>query len=86
MNFSKTFSSGILIAVVGIVMFSAKAIMVKLAYKYQVSAVHLLLFRMLFSVPFYVLIAFYVKPQNDFDSSEQYMVVEQLQEMPLRCL
>ena len=64
MNFSKIFNSGILVAVVGIVMFSAKAIMVKLAYKYQVSAVHLLLFRMLFAVPFYVLIAFYVKPQN----------------------
>ncbi|MFD1294054.1 DMT family transporter [Lutibacter holmesii] len=64
MSFSKIFNSGILIAVVGIVMFSAKAIMVKLAYKYEVSAVHLLLFRMLFAVPFYLIIAFYVKPQN----------------------
>ncbi len=64
MNISKTINSGVLIAIVGIVLFSAKAIMVKLAYQYQVSAVHLLLFRMLFSLPFYVLIAFYVKPQN----------------------
>ncbi|WP_111707795.1 DMT family transporter [Lutibacter citreus] len=64
MRFSKTINSGFLIGVVGIVMFSAKAIMVKLAYNYNVTAVHLLLFRMLFSVPFYLLIAFYVKPQN----------------------
>lgn len=64
MNFSKTFNSGVLIGVVGIVLFSAKAIMVKLAYEYNVTAVHLLLFRMLFSVPFYLVVAFYVKPKN----------------------
>ncbi|SDW88020.1 Threonine/homoserine efflux transporter RhtA [Lutibacter oricola] len=64
MSFFKTVNSGVPIAIVGIVMFSAKAIMVKLAYKYQVDTVHLLLFRMLFSVPFYMLIAFYIKPQN----------------------
>lgn len=64
MKFSNAINSGFLIGVVGIVMFSAKAIMVKLAYSYNVTVVHLLLFRMLFSVPFYLLIAFYVKPQN----------------------
>ena len=64
MNFSKSINSGVLIGIVGIVLFSAKAIMVKLAYQYNVSAVHLLLFRMLFSFPFYLAIAFYVKPQN----------------------
>lgn len=73
MNFSKVYNSGVLIAIIGIVLFSAKAILVKLAYQYNVSSVHLLLFRMLFSAPFYLLIAFYVKPQypekikkNDF--------------------
>ena len=64
MNISKIANSGVLIGVVGIVLFSAKAIMVKLAYQYEVSSIHLLLFRMLFSLPFYILIAFYVKPQN----------------------
>lgn len=63
MNLSKVFNSGVLIAIVGIVLFSAKAILVKLAYKYHVNPVHLLLFRMLFSAPFYLVIAFYVKPQ-----------------------
>ena len=64
MNFSKTINTGVFIAIVGIVLFSAKAVLVKLAYQYQVSAIHLLLFRMLFAFPFYLLIAFYVKPQN----------------------
>lgn len=64
MNSSKFYTSGVLIAIVGIILFSAKAVMVKLAYQYNVSVVHLLLFRMLFSLPFYVLILSYVKPQN----------------------
>lgn len=63
MNLSKIVNSGVLIAITGIVLFSAKAILVKLAYNYQVSAVHLLLFRMLFSAPFYLVIAYYIKPQ-----------------------
>lgn len=64
MNYSKIYTSGILIAIVGIVLFSAKAVMVKLAYKYHVSVIHLLLFRMLFSLPFYVLILSFVKTQH----------------------
>ena len=49
------------IAVLGIVLFSAKAIMVKLAYRYEVSSLHLLLFRMLFSLPFYLLVLYFYK-------------------------
>lgn len=63
MNFSKI-SSGVFIAIVGIVLFSAKAIMVKLAYQYNVSSLHLLLFRMLFSLPFYIIIAFIYQPKQ----------------------
>ena len=37
--------------------FSAKAIFVKLAYTYGVDAITLLLFRMAFALPFFVLIA-----------------------------
>lgn len=61
MLFSKIKNSAVLIAVVGIVLFSAKAIMVKLAYQYNVSSLHLLLFRMLFSLPFYLMILYYQK-------------------------
>ncbi len=64
MNFSKIYTSGVVLAILGIVLFSAKAILVKLAYQYNVTSIHLLLFRMLFSAPIYLLIAFYVKPLN----------------------
>ncbi|MFP2994655.1 DMT family transporter [Spongiivirga sp. MCCC 1A20706] len=57
MNTSKNFSLGILLGIVGVVMFSSKAVMVKLAYNYEVDSVSLLLLRMLFSFPFYVIIA-----------------------------
>ena len=43
-------------------LFSAKAVLVKLAYQYDVSSIHLLLFRMLFALPFYLAIAFLRKP------------------------
>ncbi|SEE55213.1 EamA domain-containing membrane protein RarD [Tenacibaculum sp. MAR_2010_89] len=48
--------SGVFLGVLGIVMFSSKAVMVKMAYQYNVSSIHLLLFRMLFSLPFYIII------------------------------
>lgn len=48
---------GALLAIAGIVMFSAKAIMVKLGYRYDVDALTLLLLRMLFALPFYLAIA-----------------------------
>jgi len=53
---------GILLAILGVVLFSTKAVMVKLAYQYQVDHVTLLLFRMGFAFPFYVVIALWKKP------------------------
>lgn len=54
--------SGILFAIVGVVLFSAKAVMVKIAYTYSIDHLTLLLFRMGFALPFYLLIAFWKKP------------------------
>ncbi|WP_431165541.1 DMT family transporter [Tenacibaculum halocynthiae] len=48
--------SGVFLGILGIIMFSSKAVMVKMAYQYNVSSIHLLLFRMLFSLPFYIII------------------------------
>jgi drug/metabolite transporter (DMT)-like permease len=64
MKYPKFFTSGVFIAIVGIVLFSTKAIMVKMAYVYDVSSIHLLLFRMLFSLPFYIGITIYFKPEH----------------------
>ena len=60
----ETKSLGVLLAVLGVVLFSAKAIMVKLAYEYDVDSVTLLLFRLLFSLPVYLVIAFFVRPKK----------------------
>lgn len=54
-------SLGILYGVLGVVLFSSKAVMVKLAYRYDVDTLDLLLFRMLFSLPFYVFILFLIR-------------------------
>ncbi len=57
---------GALLAVTGIVMFSAKAIMVKLGYRHDVDAVTLLLLRMLFALPIYLFISVKeTKKQNE---------------------
>ena len=51
-------TKGVFLGIFGVVLFSSKAVMVKLAYRYQVDAVTLLTLRMLYSFPFYVLIAY----------------------------
>ena len=64
MQNQKFLSSGLLFAIAGVTLFSVKAILVKLAYRYSVSSEHLLLFRMLFALPFYLLIAWLKPPVN----------------------
>jgi len=54
----KQFWLGIIIGVLGVVLFSSKAVMVKIAYQYHVDAISILLLRMLFSFPFYIVIAY----------------------------
>ena len=49
--------TGLAIAICGAVLFSAKAIVAKLIYRYHVDAVTLIAFRMLFSVPFFAAVA-----------------------------
>lgn len=49
---------GVLMAITGIVMFSAKAIMVKLGYRYDVDTVTLLLLRMTFALPVFAFISY----------------------------
>jgi drug/metabolite transporter (DMT)-like permease len=53
----KTFLTGLAIAIVGAVLFSTKAIVAKLIYRYPVDAVTLICFRMLFSLPFFAAVA-----------------------------
>ena len=64
MEKEKSLSVGIFFAILGIVLFSAKAVMVKLAYTYNIDSVTLLLFRMMFAFPFYLGIALWNKAKN----------------------
>jgi drug/metabolite transporter (DMT)-like permease len=50
---------GLLLAGIGAVAFSGKAIIIKLAYRYGVDAVTLLMYRMLFSLPLFVFAAWF---------------------------
>jgi drug/metabolite transporter (DMT)-like permease len=50
---------GLLLAAAGAVGFSGKAIIVKLAYRYGVDAVTLIMYRMLFALPLFVLLAWW---------------------------
>lgn len=58
MKSKQSFIYGILLGVLGIVLFSSKAVMVKLAYQYNIDALSMLLLRMLFAFPFYIIIAY----------------------------
>ena len=53
------FLTGLLLGLLGAVLFSAKAIVAKLIYRYDVDAVTLIAFRMLFSLPFFAAIAYW---------------------------
>ena len=52
-------STGLLLAAAGSIAFSGKAIIVKLAYRHGVDAVTLLMLRMLFALPLFVLMAWW---------------------------
>ncbi len=55
---------GILYGLLGVVLFSSKAVLVKLAYAHGADTLDLLLLRMLFSFPFYVAILIVVTKKN----------------------
>ena len=55
----KARATGLLLATTGAIAFSGKAIIVKLAYRHGVDAVTLIMYRMLFALPFFVLMAWW---------------------------
>ena len=54
-----TMMPGLLLAITGAIAFSGKAIIVKLAYRHGVDAVTLIMFRMLFALPVFVIMAWW---------------------------
>ena len=55
----KSIATGLLLAVSGAIAFSAKAIIVKLAYRHGVDAVTLIMLRMLFALPIFAAMAYW---------------------------
>ncbi len=56
--------AGALVVFLGAVCFSSKAVIVKLAYQYAIDSVSLLALRMLFSLPFFIFIAFFSRKKE----------------------
>jgi drug/metabolite transporter (DMT)-like permease len=56
---SKRFATGLVLAIVGAIAFSGKAIIVKLAYRHGVDAVTLIMYRMLFALPIFAVMAWW---------------------------
>ena len=56
---SKGIAGGLLLATLGAIAFSGKAIIVKLAYRHGVDAVTLIMYRMLFALPLFVIMAWW---------------------------
>jgi drug/metabolite transporter (DMT)-like permease len=74
MKSKQTFIYGILVGIIGVVLFSSKAVMVKLAYQYNIDALSILLLRMLFPFPFYIAIAyFYRNEKKDPTHGKDYL-------------
>ena len=55
----KRIATGLVLATVGAIAFSGKAIIVKLAYRHGVDAVTLIMYRMLFALPIFALMAWW---------------------------
>ena len=58
-------ASGLVLAGLGAIAFSGKAIIVKLAYRHGVDAVTLIMLRMLFALPFFVAMSWWASRHND---------------------
>jgi drug/metabolite transporter (DMT)-like permease len=56
---AKNVATGLTLATLGAIAFSGKAIIVKLAYRYGVDAVTLIMYRMLFALPIFALMAWW---------------------------
>jgi drug/metabolite transporter (DMT)-like permease len=56
--------SGLLFAAAGAIAFSGKAIIVKLSYRYGVDAVTVIMYRMLFALPFFIAMGIWAERQS----------------------
>jgi drug/metabolite transporter (DMT)-like permease len=68
--------AGLSIAIAGAVLFSTKAIVAKLLYRYHIDAVTLIAFRMLFSLPVFAAVAFWkMRTQPPLSGGDRWRIV-----------
>jgi drug/metabolite transporter (DMT)-like permease len=72
---TKNIANGVLLAIAGSIAFSGKAIIVKLAYRYGVDAVTLLMYRMLIALPFFLAMAWWAGRGRPALTRKQWMHV-----------
>lgn len=60
------------VSILGVVLFSAKAIIIKLAYQYDIDPLSLLLLRMLFSLPVYIAVLIFTKAKKSNKESTKF--------------
>jgi drug/metabolite transporter (DMT)-like permease len=72
---TKNTANGVLLAIAGSIAFSGKAIIVKLAYRYGVDAVTLLMYRMLIALPFFLAMAWWAGRGRPALTRKQWMHV-----------
>ena len=73
-NHQQRYVLALFLTIIGAVMFSAKGLFIKFAYKYQVDSVTLLVIRMGISVPIYLMIGIYSERFNKERINRQQML------------
>ena len=64
---------GVLLVLIGVICFSTKAVFIKLAYAFDVSSTSLLFLRLLFALPFYIIIYYIERSRNDRISKKTFL-------------
>jgi drug/metabolite transporter (DMT)-like permease len=72
---TKNIAIGVLLALAGSIAFSGKAIIVKLAYRYGVDAVTLLMYRMLLALPFFLIMSWWASRGKEALTRNQWLRV-----------
>lgn len=68
--------AGLAIAIAGAILFSTKAIVAKLMYRYQVDAITVIAFRMLFSIPVFLAIALWqMKHKEPLSAPDRWRIL-----------
>jgi drug/metabolite transporter (DMT)-like permease len=70
----RQYLTGLSLALLGAMLFSAKAIVAKLIYRYHVDAVTLITFRMLFSLPLFAAIAVWQSRNSSLSANDKWKI------------